>query len=352
MFLLLAGVLWVAFVHWHYRIRSTPPRRLFTETSDGWALALHHRPGAPRRFLEPVILAHGLSSSHRSFEFDPPQSLAHHLAAAGFECFSIDFRGAGFSRRVRRGSGAISVDAFIQQDAPALVSRALEVARAPRAFWLGHSLGGMAGYGFAVTGGESRLAGLCALGAPVFFPFEPWMHWGLKLLLALGWPRALHQRALTTLFAPFLGRVDLPLSDTVINPKAIPPPLQRKLFANVIGCIPYGVLRQLSDWISADAFRSLDGRIDYRAGFSRLRLPVLVLGGRADRLARPAALKGQLALLGSEDKETRCLGCAEGMALDYGHGDLLFGGAAHTEVYPLISEWLSARATPLENGRI
>lgn len=346
--LLLAWAGWLWLVRWIYRVRRAAPARLLATTADGWRIALYRRAPASRRFREPVLLCHGLSTSHLNFDFDPPYSLAHFLAGRGFECFSVDLRGTVTSLPPKgKGRYGYSIDDHIRYDAPAALDRALAEVGATQALWVGHSMGALVGYAAAVRGEAPRLRGLCALGAPVFFAFEPWLRHALSVALLLAWPRALRQRILGGTLAPFLGHVPLPLSDVVINPKAVPPPLQRKLFATVVGEISRGVLLQFSDWIRHDAFRSRDGTEDYRAGLARLEVPTLVLGGSADRLARPAAIHGQFELLGAPDKTLMIFGPENGDTFEYGHGDLLFGARAPEEVYPRIAAWLEAHATPL-----
>jgi pimeloyl-ACP methyl ester carboxylesterase len=344
--LALLAAVWVEGVRRWYRIEAEPAELEHVPTADGCELAVLHRRPRVRRFREPVLLCHGISVSARNFDYEPPYSLAHYLADRGFECFSADWRGAGASRpapgRPRYG---FSVDDHIRLDAPALLAHARASAGAPP-FWLGHSMGALIGYAAAQEHGE-HFAGLVAIGAPVYFPFERWMHRALDLAVWLAWPRALRQRWLSVAIAPWLGYVTLPLSDLMLNPQAISPRQQRKLYANLIGTISRGVLRQFSDWIHHDAFRSLDHRVDYREGLRRLAMPALVLGGSADRLARPAAIEGQFALLGSNDKTLMIFGPENGDEMPYGHGDLIFGEGAPREVFPRIAAWLEEHATPL-----
>ncbi|MGZ5957330.1 MAG: alpha/beta fold hydrolase, partial [Myxococcaceae bacterium] len=82
----------------YYRLRSPRPERAWVPTPDGTRIAVYHRRPEVRRYLEPVLLCHGLAANHVNFDFDPPHSLAHAFAAAGFEVFSVDWRGAGASR--------------------------------------------------------------------------------------------------------------------------------------------------------------------------------------------------------------------------------------------------------------
>ncbi len=339
---------YLAAVRAYYRLRSARPERVLVPTADGTRIAVHRRRPEVRRFLEPVLLCHGLAANHVNFDFDPPNSLAHAFAAAGFEVFSVDWRGAGGSRARRWWSRYLyDADDLIAQDGPALLAHALEQTGAPGAFWLGHSLGALVGYG--VLGGPhgARIRGLCALGAPVFFRYTGWVARLSRVALWLAWPLAFRQRLLSIGLAPFLGHVTLPLTEVLINPKAIPPRVLRKMYCNLVSSMGYRLLRQLGDWAEHDVFRSRDRRVDYRARLGAVTTPVLVMGGSQDALATPAAVLGQAELIGSGDKTVMLFGRENGDTLDYGHGDLLFGEHAPMEVYPRILRWVSERATPV-----
>jgi len=349
--LALVGVALAAYllsVRAYYRLRSPRPECTLVPTPDGTRIAVHHRRPEVRRFVEPVVLCHGLAANHLNFDFDPPHSLAHAFAAAGFEVFSVDWRGAGASRARRWWRRFLyDADELIAQDGPALLAHALERTSASGAFWVGHSLGGLVGYG--VLGGPegSRIRGLCAIGAPVFFRHSGWVVRLSRLALLLAWPLALRQRWVSIGLAPFLGRLTLPFTEVLLNPKAIAPPVLRKMSCNLVSSMGYRLLKQLDDWSRHDAFRSRDGRVDYRARLRGVRTPVLVLGGSQDALATPDAVLRQAELLGSEDRTVMLFGRENGDTLDYGHGDLLFGEHAPLEVYPRIVQWISDRASPV-----
>jgi pimeloyl-ACP methyl ester carboxylesterase len=341
---------YLALVRRAFRPHAERPTRLTARTDDGWAIALHHRPATPRRFREPVLLCHGLATNHLNVDFDPPYSLALAFAEAGFEVFSVDWRGAGQSRPPPgRGRFDYDADDLILRDAPAVIDLALRHSGADALFWVGHSLGGLVGY--AVLGGpqRGRVRGLCALGSPVYFRYPRWLAVGMRACTWLAWPVAFRQRLLSLACAPFVGRLTLPLSDVLINPRAIAPPVLRRIYANLIDSMSYRLLRQIDDWTRHDRFCSRDASVDYRAGMAQVTQPVLVLGGTRDGLAPPAAIAAQAALLGTQDKTMMLFGTENGEALEYGHGDLLLGIGAPREVYPRIVTWVAERATPVSS---
>jgi pimeloyl-ACP methyl ester carboxylesterase len=343
-----AAVVYFRAVRRHYRLSGERPKCLRVRTKDGWSIAVHQRTPAFRRFQEPVLLCHGLATNHLNFDFESPYSLAEAFAAAGFSVFSLDWRGAGDSRPPKgRGRFAFDVDDLILEDAPAVMHFVLGETRARELFWVGHSLGGMVGYAVLCGSEGHRIRGLCALGAPVYFRYPRWLALLMRACTLLAWPIAFRQRLLSVACAPFVGHLTLPLSDVLVNPKAIAPPVLRSMYANLIDSMGYRLLRQLDDWTRHDRFCSRDTKRDYRAALASVTTPVLVLGGTKDGLAPPSAIRAQAALLGCADKTVMLFGKENGDGLEYGHGDLLFGMGAPAEVYPRIVAWVAERATPV-----
>lgn len=340
--------LWLLWVHRHYRVRADAPALLSTRAADGWRLGIYFRAAKVRRFQEPVLLCHGLAANRYTFDFEPPYSLAHALSEAGFDCYSVEWRGTGASAWPRLGKRwwQYSVDDHIRLDAPAVVRAVLEHSGASQLFWVGHSLGGLIGYGAAQGEVGAKLRGMVTLGSPVFFGRDRLLRVAIKLGAVAAWPFGLRQRLMSLTLAPFLGRFTLPLSDVIINPQHVSPKIQRKVYARMISAMGARVLSQFRDWIEHDTFRSLDGSMDYRAGLPSLQLPLLIMGGSKDRLATQGAVERQFALAGSADKTLLVFGKEHGDSQDYGHGDLLFGTGVAQEVHPVIARWLEAHATP------
>lgn len=342
--------LWVLVVRRIYRVRLPPAQLLRARCSDGWEIAVLHRPAPRRRFAEPILLCHGLAANRYNFEFEPPYSVAHALADAGFDCFTVEWRGAGASRKPPKGRGRWSfcVDDHIRLDAPALIDLALRTSGARNVFWLGHSLGGLIGLGVAQSPAGARIKGLLTLGAPVFFAYDGWLRRSIRVGAFAAWPLAFRQQLASSALAPFLGYVVLPFSDVLVNPRHVPPRLQRRLYAHLISSVSRKTLLQFADWIDHDVFRSFDGQVDYREGIRRLAVPLLAMGGSQDRLAPPDGVRRAFALAGSSDKTLMIFGQENGERQDYGHGDLIFGEGAPSEVYPRIASWVAARATAIE----
>lgn len=345
----LGNVVWVLTVRRLYRPRTAPPQLLKARCQDGWEIAVHARRAVKRRFDEPVLLCHGLAANRYTFDFAPPYSVAHYLADAGFDCFSVEWRGTGHSRQPPPGRRYtdFTIDDHILQDAPALLELALKETGAKRAFWLGHSMGGLVGYAMAQGPHGPQLAGLMVLGSPVFLKSEPLLRSLLGLGVHAAWPARLRQEWMSATLAPFLGYVNLPLSDLLVNPEHMPPQIQRQVFATMLSSMSRKVLLQFQDWIEHDTFRSYDGTVDWRAGISGLTLPVLVMGGSSDRLATAENVRKQYELLTTPDRMLHVFGRDHGDKMDYGHGDLMFGTGAPLEVYPIIRSWLETRATPV-----
>jgi pimeloyl-ACP methyl ester carboxylesterase len=124
----------------------------------------------------------------------------------------------------------------------------------------------------------------------------------------------------------------------------------RRALYNVVGNISRGQLEQFGDWVLHDQLRSRDHAVDYREGLCRATAPALLIAGSRDRLAPPAAVRAAFDRLGSADKELLVLGRETGTREEYGHGDLVLGCHAPTEVFPLLLAWLERHSAVLAAG--
>ncbi len=344
LFLVLLVAVWVAFAPDFFQLPGDPPTRLLAPTADGWTLAIWFRPAAHRRFQEPVVLCHGLANNSRFMEFLPGHALAHFLSAAGFDCYSVDLRGAGGSRGPVLAPLDGTFDDYVLYDVPAVLDAVRAHSGQARAFWVGHSMGGLV----ALAGAdETRLQGLVTVGSPVFFAYPRVLQRLLRSALWLSPAGAFPMRWVAQGLAPVAGRFNVALPHLPANLRNLTDQAQRVIMAQVFADIWRGVLLQFVDWVGRDAFSSQDRAIDYRDRVARLQVPMLVVGGSVDNLAPLPETRKFYSLVTAPDRELLLLGKEFGEAEDYGHGDLLLGKHVEREVFPRVAAWLEKRATRL-----
>jgi pimeloyl-ACP methyl ester carboxylesterase len=359
--LFVLGALAFAFLWWAHVAfwraflapRDRPDEIHNVRTEDGWRIALRrYRPrGDGPRFVEPVILCHGLGANHYNVDWDPPYGLAQALAARGRDCFVISLRAHHGSDRpsvfndLRWG---FSFDDYLRYDVTAAIDYVLRITGAPRAQWVGHSMGGIFAYAMGGTPWEQKISGgIVAVGSPATFAHQRYLVGLVRLGSLLAGRSRVRKRWLSHVLAPFSGFFDPPFSELVIAPRSMEGKLIRRLQAHVFEDISAGVMRQFEDWVTSDSLRSLDERRDYRDSMREIRSPVLLIGGSRDRMAPPACMEAAFREIRAEDKTLLLFGKDRGSRADYGHGDLLLGIEAPNEVFPAIEAWLRARATPV-----
>jgi pimeloyl-ACP methyl ester carboxylesterase len=326
-----------AFWSWRLRAPAREDELVFAQARDGWRLALGRcRPAGPPRPL-PVLLVHGIAMNRQTFELDLPRySLAAHLAAAGFDCFSLDLRGHGASSH--RGRGAPrrwNLDTYLLEDLPAAFEAIRRETGAVRVLYVGHSQGALLGLAAAGVHHE-RIAAVAALAAPVHFDRQQWM----RKLVGLHFPfRSLLTRPLARMVAPFAGFWYPPLANLAVNHRNVERRVVRRVLANAVENVPVGVLEQYRVFIQEDSFRSMDGTVDYRASMASCRQPALFVAAERDGLAPPPVVEAAFREWGGP-KRYRIF------ERDYGHSDLLFGRRAPEEVYPVVREFLEQATGP------
>jgi pimeloyl-ACP methyl ester carboxylesterase len=341
--ILLVGALLVAldsvFVSWWYALPDRP-MRVDVPTPDGWTLVAWHRPAVRRRFDVPIVLCHGLANNHAFMEFRGHQNLAKFLSELGFDCYSVDLRGAGESKAPDEGPWDATIDDHIGIDLPALVEAVCERSGSQRVIWVGHSLGGVVALAAASTTLKDRFAALITIGSPVVFGLHRHLRWLIRIARALA-PWGQFDSTLARLIAPVAAYTPAPkLVYATANLDNLAGEDQRFLLANVFAPMWNGVLRQLDDWLANDSFRSVDGAVDYRAGIETLSVPTLVIGGSVDHLAPVASTRVLFELVKSPGRQLALFGKEFGHSAEYGHGDLVVGARAHLEVYPVIGRFL------------
>ena len=151
----------------------------------------------------------------------------------------------------------------------------------------------------------------------------------------------IHQRWVVRLVAPYLY-VQAMLG-LVLNPRNVDGPVLRRLAWVVLDDVPVTLLQQFASWIQRNAWDTITPHLDLRAGLAQVACPVMLMSGSVDRLAPPEGVAATFAELGSADKKLQIAGKVSGWAEEYGHGDLIFGRRAPTEVFPSLLSWIEAR---------
>jgi pimeloyl-ACP methyl ester carboxylesterase len=343
------AALHTAFWSRRFRVYRRADEVHFARAEDGWALALHRYRPAVRRYHEPLLLCHGLGANRYNFDLDGRASLARHLSERGFDVWVLELRGAGLSDGAAWFTGRRwrwDFDTHLAQDIPAALGLVRQVTGVRRVFWLGHSMGGMLGYGLLPGAGPDELAGLVAVASPGRLDRSALLQPAWLARLASVLP-SVPLGPLGRFFSPLLGQPPAFIARPFYHPGGMEPRLVRRALCNLNESPCSALVRQFLGWGESGRFTSRDGARDYLAELAHARAPVLLLAAHRDQLAPPDSVIPVYEALGSPDRQIRIFGLDAGDDRDFGHGDLVLGRHAAELVYPEISEWLEARATLL-----
>ena len=288
------------------------------------------------------MLCHGLGNNHRIFELIEDHSIIQALNAAGFDCYSLDLRGAGNSRHPSDSPAEVTFDDYVQRDLPAFIQRIQEHSYSSQILWLGHSLGGLLGIASLSTKYSKCFRAFATVGSPLFFTGG-----GKEILKLAQWlsPWGAFDVTLVRYLAPFAGRIGYPKRIQSANLENIPPHSQRQLLVHALAPLYSDLLAQIEDWVENDAFRSTNQATDYRASLGNLTVPLLIVGGTVDPITPVSVTQRYFERVPKGLGKLALFGQAYGHKSDYGHGDLLVGADAATEVFPTLVAFFEAHAT-------
>lgn len=314
----------------------------WVETDDGAAVAL-------RRYAAegpPVVLVHGISSNHRTWDLSADRSLARALQAQGYDAWLLDLRGHGLAMRDgqgRRQRAGWSIDDYGQYDLPAAIDHVRQVTGYTQVGYVGHSMGGMVAAIYAAQHGDDALAALVVVGSPVDFGQpEP-----LLTAARAGTPLASLSASLATpamaRAAAWFDHTPAFVDELLFNPDNVSPTARRELYRAIVSPLSRGEMQQFRGFLASGRFRSADGSVDYLASLEQLDVPLLVIAGRGDSVAPVDRVAPFHDRAGSAEKSLVVASRANGFRHDYGHLDLAMGDAAAAEIHPHIVGWLSGR---------
>ena len=290
------------------------------------------RPEGPTR--PPVLLVHGFAQNRYTWRVSR-RSFSGALAAAGHDVFNLELRGHGLSR-AQGAPNATRFDEYVED-----IARLAQAIGTPP-FAIGHSLGAA-----AVVGASTRtpLRGVVHLGGVFTFATgNPTLRALARLTRRLE-PALLASpaRLRTSWAGEVLGRLyrltdiagfGLPLAGWV--PGSIERDLLEERLELGFDWFSVEVWLQMARWAGGEPFA-------YAEPFGGVDVPLLVISGDHDVLARPRDGQACYDGSGSSDREFLLLDAFEHQ-VHWGHLDLILGHKAPEEVWPRIADWLSQRS--------
>jgi pimeloyl-ACP methyl ester carboxylesterase len=324
-----------------YRRERNCDETHFVTTPDGWRLALHrYVPKEPRVDGARVLLVHGLGGNSMNWDLSERQSLPLFLAAAGYEAWTLDLRGAGLSSKPRwrsRFRFDYDFDDHLRRDLPTAIAYLAARGDGP-VHYVGHSMGAMLGYAVLAESAGKALRSAVLLAGPgrlehYYYPAAGRFEWLMRRI-----PSFLFGTG-TKVAAPLFDR--FPSLPRRIGLKAdnLYPGDASAAAANNQDNVSMRIMLQFGRWAEMDA-KGL-GEPEFRAGLPGVTTPALFVAGGDDLIAPVASVRHAFDLLGSPDKRFVVLSREAGYRHDYEHGDIQMGRWAREEVFPLLVDWLA-----------
>ncbi|PJZ71288.1 alpha/beta hydrolase [Leptospira perolatii] len=322
------------------------------KTSDGWDLTLEHFPplaGTPPKKY-PVIVCHGIIANRLYLTINEKSSIVYNLQKEGYDVWLLELRG-----RQEAGSPSIfwgektfdySIDDYITKDADAAIKHVLNATGKDKVNWVGHSLGGMIIYARLGSYSENRISNFVAIGSPSIM--DPPSR-ALSLWTKFSWAMNLWPVVPTETWSAVRGGTGIPFlpkrnfEEIFWHADNIDDKIVSGVMTTAIASVAKREARQMEKVVEIGQFVSEDGKISYSSNLSNIKIPVLFVAGRRDKLGFAYSLRYAYDSVGSTDKTLFIASRSKGHADDYGHTDLVVGRKAEEDVFPSIIKWLNKR---------
>ncbi len=318
------------------------------ETDDGHQVSLWRHRSDTSTDSTPVLLVHGLGTTHRSLSLDDEVGLAQYLAdERGRDVWLLELRGRGESDVPGE---PWSFDDYYEHDVPRAVDYVLQETGSQELDWVGHSMGGMLFYACAGTGGLGhRFRRAVTAGSPIVIQH----HGVLGVLSRFGryfsWLLTSIRRSYLLPFFARLNAAIFPLiprrvSLFLFDKRNVDTENVRKASTVAVSMMCLVLLDDFSRWITTGEWRSRDGTVDYAAGVSEIDTPTMVIAGENDALVPRPDVETAYYQLGTadEDKQLVIAGEEDGFSCDFAHADMMLSEVAKQELYPRIADWLES----------
>ncbi|MBN1334723.1 MAG: alpha/beta fold hydrolase [Deltaproteobacteria bacterium] len=313
-------------------------------TPDGWRLALRrtlwpegHR-AAPVKGL-PVLVVPGYGMNARLFETRVQgRSFLDALAEAGFDGWTLDFRGQGEScpDEERTGpTGPCGLKEYAFVDLKAAVEHVCAVTAHPRLVAVGCSLGGSLILAYAARFGTDRLERFVGVGAPLFME-QPG---ALVRAVGVAGPAlaVLPVRGTRTLAAfglPLAARYAKKPLSIYLHPDHVDLSQPDRL-ARVVENPDRRVNAEIGRWIRTGRL-VVDG-LDVAEALRGRTLRTLVVVALDDGIVNPASARSVVRVLGEHQVDEIEVG---GPEAPFGHADLFLSEHSDRAVFQPVIAWL------------
>jgi len=344
-----------------YASPANPEAPVYAETSDGWKIAVYHyKPKNGLDWLDPVVLCHGNALNNYFWHIDRARNFAQYLSKRRYDVWLVDLRGHGRSRLANPFAGEFvgenvaprdpydwTLEDYALKDLDAVIAEVLKRTGKKQLTWIGHSMGGMVMFLRLGLVGDERVARFAAISSPVVIPRPPTELLQEMTEMDAGLQNIIEKRMMASILqnlAVFKTVLMTPLDVLYYNRDNMPDDTVVRFYANAIENIPPRVNDQLTEMIRRGEFVSPDGKTSYARLLGNIKVPMLLVTGKADELAPPEAVRYAYDHVGSTDKTFHLFGRANKHLRNYGHCDIINGDGAEKEVYPFILKWLRAQS--------
>ena len=344
-----------------YASPSNPESPVYAETSDGWKIAIYHyKPRSGLDWLDPVILCHGNALNNYFWHIDRRHNFAKYLSQRRYDVWLVDLRGHGRSRLANPFAGEYigdnvarrdpydwTLEDYALKDLDAIISEVLKQTGKKRLTWIGHSMGGMVMFLRLGLVGDDRVARFAAVSSPVIIPRPPSALLHEITELDAGLQDIIEKRMMASILqnlAVLKTVIMTPLDVLYYNRDNMPDNTVVRFYANAIENIPPRVNDQLTEMIKCGEFVSPDCKTSYAKLLGNIKVPMLLVTGKADELAPPEAVRYAYNGVASRDKTFHLFCRANRHLRNYGHCDIIIGEGAEKEVYPFLLKWLRSQS--------
>ncbi|MBX3177789.1 MAG: alpha/beta fold hydrolase [Candidatus Hydrogenedentes bacterium] len=320
-----------------YKERLSTDEAYLVTTKDLWQIRMcRYRKG--RTNGQPVLLVHGAIVNQHTFTSPRGGSLVDYLVERGYDCWTVDLRGARSSiPPFERHRNQVTFDDYLNDDIPTAIQFIKQETGYARVHYCGQSMGGMLLYAYVLKYGAGDIASAVTLGAPIGFDGVRIRLSGLLIGLVRVYPPLFGSvaRALIPLVRAF--RLTMPYFP--MNARNLAKGLTSYYLYNMLEDPLPGVLRQLAGWVNTPGWKMDGGALDVQAGLASLDLPLFAIFAPLDPFVPAARAQAFFDALPGADK--RMLLCAKerGFKHDYNHCELAFGEDGAREIFGPIARW-------------